>query len=130
MDLRSLLYVGLGSAVGGMLRFAAIHWVDRKASGNFPLSVLAVNVLGSFAIGLLLPLYAKLGWDKTHMMPLMLSVGMLGGFTTFSTFSLQTLRLIQLGHWGMAGLNALVSVAACLLAVFAGWRLGEALWGA
>ncbi|MBK1876359.1 fluoride efflux transporter CrcB [Pelagicoccus mobilis] len=129
MELKSILYVGLGSFVGGSLRYATIWWIDKKASGDFPLSVLAANVVGSFLIGLLLPMYSKFGWGRDAAVPLFLSVGMLGGYTTFSTFSLQTLRLLQSSHYALAGLNAAASFVACLLAVFCGWKLGQAIWG-
>lgn len=128
MDLKSILFVGFGSFLGGCLRFATIWWIDRKVEGNFPLSVLVANFIGSFLIGVLLPWYTKLGWGREDAIPLFLSVGVLGGFTTFSTFSLQTLRLLQGSHFGLAALNAVGSFAACLLAVFCGWKLGQILW--
>lgn len=128
MDLKSILIVGFGSFVGGSLRYATIWWVDKRAEGDFPWSVLVVNVVGSFLIGLLLPMYSKFGWGKDMAVPLFLSVGMLGGYTTFSTFSLQTLRLLQNSQYGLAGLNATASFLACLLAVFFGWKLGQAIW--
>ncbi|EDY80642.1 crcB protein [Verrucomicrobiia bacterium DG1235] len=129
MDLKAILLVGLGSFVGGSIRYATIWWIDRKATGEFPWSVFAANVVGSLLIGLLLPLYSKFGWGRDDAVPLFLSVGLLGGYTTFSTFSLQTLRLLQSGHYVLASLNAAGSFAACLLAVFCGWKLGEAFWG-
>lgn len=129
MDFKAILFVGLGSAVGGSLRYLTVLWIDRKVSGDFPFSVLVANVVGSFMIGLLLPMYSKFGWGKEEAVPLFLSFGLLGGYTTFSTFSLQTLRLLQGGYYGLAGLNAAGSFCACLLAVFCGWKLGQVLWG-
>ncbi len=129
MDLKSIFFVGLGSAIGGCLRYLTVMWVDRKATGDFPLSVLVANVVGSLLIGLLLPMYSKFGWGKDEAIPLFLSFGLLGGYTTFSTFSLQTLKLLQGGYYGLAGLNAAGSFFACLLAVFCGWKLGQILWG-
>ncbi len=120
--------VGMGSFFGGCLRYVSIIWIDRKAQGDFPLSVLAINAVGSFAIAILVPLYSRYDWSPDSSLPLFLSVGLLGGYTTFSTFSLQTLRLMQSGHLGLAALNALASVAACLVAAYCGWKLGSALW--
>lgn len=128
MDLRSILFVGVGSFLGGSLRYSVVWWIDRKASGDFPFSVLVANALGSFLIGFFLPLYSKFGWVRDDAIPLFLSVGVLGGFTTFSTFSLQTMRLLQSSHYGLAALNAAGSFTACLLAVFCGWKLGQILW--
>lgn len=128
MDLKAVILVGAGSFLGGVLRYGTIFWIERKADSNFPWGVLAANALGSFLIGLLLPWYAKFGWGRDDAMPLLLSVGVLGGYTTFSTFSLQTLRLLQSGHLGLAALNATLSFAACLLTVYLGWKLGELVW--
>ncbi|MBD5780517.1 CrcB family protein [Pelagicoccus sp. NFK12] len=127
--MKAILFVGLGSALGGSFRYLTVIWVDRKATGDFPFSVLVANVVGSFLIGLLLPLYSKFGWGKDEAVPLFLSFGLLGGYTTFSTFSLQTLKLLQGGYYGLAGLNAAGSFFACLLAVFCGWKLGQLFWG-
>ncbi len=129
MDLKSLLLVGLGSFVGGSLRYVSVFWIDRKADGDFPLSVLLVNALGSLLIGFLAPMYSKFGWNHGHAAPLMLSVGVLGGYTTFSTFSLHTLQLLQAGSFGLAAANAVLSFAVCLASVYLGLKLGQTVWG-
>lgn len=129
MDIRTLLIVGMGSFVGGCLRYVSIVWIDKKATGDFPLSVLAINAIGSLLIAFLLPLYSRYDWAPDSSLPLFLSVGLLGGYTTFSTFSLQTLRLMQNGQVGLAALNASASVAACLIAAYCGWKLGNLVWG-
>ena len=49
-----------------------------------------------------------------------LTLGVLGGFTTFSSFGLQTFNLMAGGDWLRAGLNAVLSVVLCLLAVWTG----------
>jgi len=61
-------------------------------------------------------------------MPLFLTAGILGGFTTFSTFSLQTLKLAQSGNWNLAFLNALASLLCCLVSVFTGLKVGQLLF--
>ncbi|MDQ8202017.1 fluoride efflux transporter CrcB [Pelagicoccus sp. SDUM812003] len=128
MDVRALLWVGIGSFMGGSLRYVSAWLIDHRMRSEFPWSTLFVNVVGSFLIGFLLPMYSKFGWSRDDALPLMISVGMMGGFTTFSTFSLQTLRLMQSGHLALAGLNAVGSVLSCLLSVYLGWRLGEVIW--
>ena len=128
MELKSILFVGLGSFLGGSLRYMTTYWVDQRAGAVFPWSILFVNVVGSFLIGFTAPLLTEYGWAKDSSLPLFISVGVFGGFTTFSTFSLQTLRLAQDGLWGLALANALASVSFCLIAVFAGLKLGDALF--
>jgi CrcB protein len=94
-------------------------WIHSFAAGPIPFGTLAVNVVGSFLIGLLM------GGDLHH--PLLagnlrigLAVGFLGGFTTFSTFSYETVRLLENGSVGAAFFNVLLNVVLCLLAAWVG----------
>jgi CrcB protein len=115
------LWVGLGSALGGMAR----HWMTiamiRLAGPEFPWGTILINVSGSFIIGL----FASLtGVDGRFEVPsdgrAFVMVGLCGGFTTFSAFSLQTLDLARDGRWGLALANTLLSVLLCLAAVAIG----------
>jgi fluoride exporter len=128
MPLGAILAVGLGSALGAVARYfcslAAIAWLGI----GFPWGTMIVNVLGSFIIGL----YAKLTEPHGRLSASPVTrqfvlVGFCGGFTTFSIFSLETLLLIEQGARGLAGLNLLVSVVLWLLAVWAGYRLGQGI---
>ncbi len=122
------LWIALGSALGGVARFALSGLVARGIGETFPFGTLAVNVLGSFAIGLFV---AVTGPDGPLLVDPRLrrafTLGVCGGFTTFSSFSLQTLALLRDGEWGPALANVLLSVVGCLLAVWAGWALGVRL---
>jgi CrcB protein len=85
-----------------------------------------VNVVGSFALGFLLP-YTL---DQAGISPsfrAMLTIGFCGGFTTFSTFSYEALALMQDGQWSRAAGYMAGSVAFSLAAVFAGWILAHQL---
>jgi CrcB protein len=108
----ALPLVALGGALGAVLRFlATLVWPA-------PWGVLAINVLGSFLIGVLavwLPPRAAL----------FLVTGVLGGFTTFSAFSLDALRLIEGGRLGTAALYVGGSVALSLLACGLGLWIGR-----
>ena len=86
-----------------------------------PLGTVAVNLVGSFAIGVLFVLIPREGWQ------LFLMTGLLGGFTTFSAFSLDTLKLIQQGQTLQAALYVLASVALSLIAVALGVALARGL---
>jgi CrcB protein len=119
--LQIYLWIGLGSALGGMARFWCSGLMARLIGETFPWGTLFVNVAGSLAIGLFATLTSPDGRmfvDQTTRQFVML--GVLGGFTTFSSFSLQTLALMNDGEWLYAGLNIGASVLACLIAVWIG----------
>ena len=118
------LWIGLGSALGGMARFWCSGVMARLIGETFPWGTFFVNVLGSLLIGFFATITApdgRLFVDATTRQFVML--GFLGGFTTFSSFSLQTLNLMNDGEWLYAGLNVGVSVVACLVAVWIGHLL-------
>ncbi len=123
--MRAALIIALGSAFGGVARYWISGLVAARVGETFPWGTLAVNVAGSALIGLL----AGLGDSARVGLPsearLFLMMGVLGGYTTFSSFSLQTLRLLQDGDWGRAAANVLLSVAVCLAAVAAGYRIAR-----
>jgi CrcB protein len=87
----------------------------------FPMGTLAVNVAGSFAIGVV---WVTLMDKSPGVLPFVMT-GILGGFTTFSTFSLDTMRLVQDGRLGAACTYVLASVILSLLACFAGLWLAR-----
>jgi CrcB protein len=113
--------VALGSAIGGTLRYWLSGLIAESVGATFPWGTLVVNVTGSFAIGAFATLA---GPDGRLLVPAegrtFFMVGICGGYTTFSSFSLQTLTLVQDGEWLPAALNIIVSVAACLVAVWLG----------
>ncbi len=121
-----LLLVLAGGGLGSAARYLVGVWVRTRFGEAFPWGTLAVNVAGSFLIGLI----AALADDRGGMSPnvrLFLIVGVLGGFTTFSSFSLETLRLAE----GQAVARSVVyvagSVALALGAVVLGMTLGRRL---
>lgn len=124
----SWLWVALGSAVGGMARYGCVTAVGLRVTGVFPWGTLAVNVIGSAAIGLIAAATAAGGrWDIGDAGRQFLLIGVLGGFTTFSAFSLQSLALLRDGYWLPAAAYVLGSVALCLAGVAGGFWLGGQL---
>ena len=103
----------LGGAVGTGARYALGGWVQRLAGAAFPAGTLVVNVLGSLLITVIMTLGAERGLIPAQTR-IVLTTGVMGGFTTFSTFSYETLRLLQDGALLRAALNALATVLACL----------------
>ena len=120
--LPALLWVALGGAAGSVARAL----VSLTVAGRFPWATLSVNVVGSLFIGWVMARYGSGEPAGSDRMLSLLATGFCGGFTTFSTFSWQTLDQLQKGQWGAAIANVLLSVALCLLAVWAGHRLGTA----
>jgi CrcB protein len=122
------LLVGLGGAIGSMARYGLGQMITARYGEGFPIATLVINVTGSFLIGLLATMGGTAGGaPNSSTMRLLLMVGVCGGYTTFSSFSLQSLNLIREGHLAAAGLNAILSVALCLIAVAAGHFAGLAL---
>ena len=119
----TFLSVALGGAIGAWARFAVNLAAARLFGMGFPVGTLCVNVLGSFAMGVL----AVLLLDRASPLAPFLLTGVLGGFTTFSAFSLDTLMLWERGQPGLALVYVMLSVAASLLAVFAGLALGRSI---
>ncbi len=115
------LLVMLGGALGTGARFWASGLIAQRHGEFFPLGTLFVNVTGSFIIGFFATATDPQG--RIFVAPAFrqfFMIGVLGGYTTFSSFSLQTLDLAADGDWQKAGLNTILSVIGCLLAVWAG----------
>jgi fluoride exporter len=124
------LWIAVGSALGGVARYACSRAVALRYGETFPWGTLSVNVIGSLVIGFVAALS---GPDSRVMVSpnarTFLMVGLCGGFTTFSSFSLQTLELFRNRDFGEAFGNILLSVAACMAAVAIGYIAGAALGG-
>lgn len=116
------ILVSLGGAIGSAARFWISGLLAERYGTTFPLGTLAVNVTGSFVVGLLAALTFPEGrWLLTPSARVFLMIGVCGGYTTFSSFSLQTLALAQEGEWLRAGINSVASFALCLIAVWLGY---------
>jgi CrcB protein len=119
--------VGLGGAVGSILRYGVGVAVARTVGTPVPLATALVNLAGCLAIGLLAGLVAADAVRLGEGTRALLFAGLLGGFTTFSSFGLDTLTLMKAGTLAAAGLNVLVQVCGGLTAVFVGFALGQGL---
>ena len=121
----SYLWVTIGSALGGLLRYA-ITRLTLTYSISFPTGTILINVLGSFVIGYFGTLTLQNGrFPASDNLRLFVMVGICGGFTTFSSFSLQTFDLMRSGAWGRALANVILSVVLCVAAVAAGHILAQ-----
>lgn len=120
--IKQLILVGLGGAIGSVLRFLTSVLVAKYWSGLFPLATFGVNVVGCFVIGLLLGLLEQRAVLDDRLR-LLLITGFCGGFTTFSAFASENINLLQHHHYGFAILYIVVSVLLGLLALWLGATL-------
>lgn len=118
-----LVWICLGGAAGTLFRYLLSISATRLLGPNFPFGTMAVNLLGSFLLGLLMQVsLTSPGFSPT--LRLALSVGFLGGFTTYSSFNQETLRLLQAGQALPAVVNIGLTLVGCLAAGWAGSALG------
>jgi CrcB protein len=124
-----LWLVCLGGAIGSGARYLIAQEAPRILGTAFPYGTLAVNVAGSLLLGAIM----HVGLTTTAISPdlrLMLTTGVMGGFTTYSTFNYETLEYLRAGSYWLAGLNVAVTLVACLLAGVVGllaarWIVGN-----
>lgn len=116
----NFISVGLGGAIGAMLRYA-ISLIPYK--GNFPILTLITNLAGAIAIGFIAGYASKKNLPSNAI--LFLKTGVCGGFTTFSTFSLEAYQLFCSGQVWSGGIYVVLSVVVCLIGVLLGMFLAQ-----
>jgi len=122
----TLLLVGAGGFFGAISRYLVDGWVSDLTGGRFPWGTLAVNLVGSFVLGVLFALSVeRAAIPQSIRAPIL--VGFIGAFTTFSTLALESWRLVEDGSWALAIGNIGGSMLLGLVAVIAGLTLGRAL---
>lgn len=119
-----ILSIAAGGAIGALLRFWMSSGVYLLLGRSFPYGTLAVNVLGSFIMGLLYVFMLE-RVELSAEWRAALVIGLLGAFTTFSTFSIETMNLIEAGDITKAGLNMFLSVSLCVAGCWLGMLLGR-----
>jgi len=122
------LWIALGSAIGGIARYWTSGLVAIQFGETFPWGTLAVNVLGSFVIGLIATLTSPDGrLFAGAEVRQFLMIGVCGGYTTFSTFSIEALELLRNGELYRAGAYIAASVLLCVVAVWLGYAVAAGL---
>ena len=119
------LQVALGGAIGAALRFLTGVGILRLIGPGFPIAVMAVNVFGSFMIGLFVVFATQRG--VTQLNPFVMA-GLLGGFTTFSAFSLEAVSLFELGAMWQALAYVVMSVVLSIGGLMLGLMIARGIW--
>ena len=121
------LWICLGGAVGTGARYLLSGWLARVWGPGFPAGTLAVNVIGSFLLGAIMQVALT-----TELVPptlrLVLTTGVMGGFTTYSTFNYETLGFLEESARRLAVLNIAAMLGMCLLAGTLGVLAGRLLF--
>jgi len=120
-----LLSIALGGAIGTLLRYGVSGLTYRYTGPGFPWGTLAVNLIGSFVIGVLWSLF-----DVTAVGPnvrIFVLIGVLGGFTTFSTYSLECFNLLRDGEMGLALCNVVASNVLGIALTFFGFGMTRSM---
>ena len=120
------IIVAIGGAAGASMRHFVGMLALRTFGSGFPYGTMICNLAGSFLMGLLVELLA-LRFNAGTEVRLLLTTGLLGGFTTFSTFSLDVVTLTERGQMGVALFYVALSLAGGIVALFAGLSAARAL---
>jgi CrcB protein len=122
-----IAYITLGGVLGTLARYFLQGWVQQRSGlATFPAGTLAVNLIGSFIVGLVI----RLATGSTLISPDLragLTIGLCGAFTTMSTFSYESMKLFADGEYWYAGLYMGGTVLSCLAAVIAGTEFANRL---
>ncbi len=116
------IVAALAGGTGAATRFVLDGLIGSHVGSNYPIGTTAINVSGSFLLGLLTAL-------SEHVLPhtwfFVLGTGLLGGYTTFSTASWETVRLARTGRLGLALMNGVGMMVLAVAAAAAGYGLGQ-----
>jgi fluoride exporter len=116
--MKIILAIGVGSFIGGILRYLVSQFIQMKLYTSFPYGTLTVNIIGCFFIGLVFGLSDKA--ILSHEWRLFLATGVLGGFTTFSAFSNETVSMLRDGQFWYASAYVGSSLFIGFIATFIG----------
>jgi fluoride exporter len=111
-----LLYLAVGALLGVFLRYKITG--SNLFVGSLPISVLLVNIIGSFILGMSSTAVSSLGLDERYT--LLIGIGFCGSLTTMSSFAFETVNLIGVGELATAGVDVVLNVGASLGAILLG----------
>jgi CrcB protein len=122
--MRTVVGVAVAGAMGALARYGLDGWISQRTGGAFPWGTFVINVTGAFLLGFVFTVLT----ERLRVSPWVrssITIGFLGAYTTFSTFTFETFRLLEDGAYFLGMANAVGSLAAGLIAVYAGVVLGR-----
>ncbi|MEM6781981.1 MAG: fluoride efflux transporter CrcB [Pseudomonadota bacterium] len=117
-----ILAIAAGGAIGAIMRYAVYGASFSVFGGGFPIGTMIVNILGSFAMGILVALFETY-WQPSQEVRLLLMTGVLGAFTTFSNFSMDAVLMFEKGDVVQPVVYVAGSVFLSIGGLFAGLML-------
>lgn len=121
--IKQLILVGLGGGIGSIFRYLTSMWTGKYYTNAFPLATFITNILGCFAIGLLIGYFSNTNTDNN--LKLLFITGFCGGYTTFSTFAAENISLLQNQNYFILIAYTLASVVLGFLAVGLGLMISK-----
>lgn len=121
-----IIYIGIGGFIGAVARFLVTKFCNNYFP-NFPVGTLIVNLSGSFLLGLIAYAFLMgkiISPEFRHFM----TIGFLGAYTTMSSFAYESFRLMELSDYFFFGLNLILNIVLCILAIYAGRELAAKLF--
>lgn len=122
--IKPLLIVGIGGALGSILRYVCQRFLPGISGSGFPWNTLLVNLAGCFIIGLLIGWFTR-NSQAPEYIKLFAVTGFCGGFTTFSAFSIETFQLMKSDKWLWAIAYIALSVVIGILLTFSGYKITQ-----
>lgn len=126
--MQNYLIVFLGAGIGGVLRYWGSNYVYKFLPPTFPYGTLAVNVVGSFLLGMFI-FFLDSNQLINQQVRVFLTVGICGGLTTFSTFSYETINFLKERDYLLAGSNIILNLFLTLVALFIAYKLSKFISG-
>jgi fluoride exporter len=123
MKMIEFILLAVGAVVGAFLRYIMV--ASPQTIAGLPVNVLAVNVIGSFILGLFSVLAVALNLNSNYT--LLVGTGFCGAFTTMSSFALETSNLMDNNRFLLVALNILANVGLSLGAIIGGKVVGETI---
>ena len=122
------LLVCLGGAIGTAARYLTALWAPTVLGTAFPYATLIVNALGSFLLAFIMQTSGSTDFISPDVR-VMLTTGIMGGFTTYSTFNYETSQYLREGAWLLGAANIFLTIGICLAAGFAGLAIARLMFG-
>lgn len=120
--LNNILFVFIGGSIGAVSRFAFYLLIPRV--GNFPISTLLVNIIGSLFFGFIFNLTS---YKSDNWLHYLLLAGFAGAFTTFSTFAFETVQMFRNDDYALGVINILLNNLLCIIFILLGIKISESI---